>query len=88
MVFPRTYAGTHINGMESFWGMLKRMHQCTLQKLFPKRLHCCVWEFAVRHNVREMDAVEQKRDTVAKLVGRKLLYRDMVADNGLSSFTR
>ena len=28
------------------------------------------------------------RDTVARLVGRNLLYRDLVADNGLSSAAR
>ena len=28
------------------------------------------------------------RDTVAGLVGRNLLYRDLIADNGLSSGAR
>ena len=28
------------------------------------------------------------RDTVARFVGRNLLYRDLIADNGLSSGAR
>ena len=78
----------HTNGMESFWSMLKRAHAGTFHKISPKHLDRYVHEFAGKHNVRESDTLAQMRDTVARLVGRNLLYRDLIADNGLSSGAR
>ena len=78
----------HTNGIESFWSMLKRAHKGTFHKISPKHLDRYVQEFAGKHNIRESGTLAQMRDTVARLVGRKLLYRDLVADNGLSSATR
>ena len=40
------------------------------------------------HNIRDSGTLAQMRDTVAGLVGRNLLYRDLIADNGLSSGAR
>jgi len=76
------------NGIESFWAVLKRAHAGTFHKLSPKHLNRYVQEFAGRHNVRESGTLDQMRDTVARLMGRNLLYRDLIADNGLSSGTR
>ena len=78
----------HTNGIESFWSMLKRAHKGTFHKISPKHLDRYVQEFAGRHNVRESGTLVQMRDTVARLVGRRLLYRDLVADNGLPSGAR
>ena len=78
----------HINGMESFWSMLKRAHMGTFHKLSPKHLDRYVQEFAGKHNMRNSGTFAQMRHTVARLVGRTLLYRDLVADNGLSSGAR
>ena len=75
----------HTNGMESFWSMLKRAHDGTFHKISPKHLQRYVSEFAGKHNHRESGTLVQMRDTVARLVGRNLLYRDLIADNGLSS---
>ena len=75
----------HTNGIESFWSMLKRAHKGTFHKISPKHLQRYVSEFAGKHNVRESGTLTQMRDTVARLVGRNLLYRDLIADNGLSS---
>ncbi len=76
------------NGVESFWSMLKRAHKGTFHKLSPKHLDCYVQEFAGRHNVRELGTLAQMRDTVARMIGRNLFYRDLIADNGLSSGAR
>ena len=75
------------NGIESFWSMLKRAHKGTFHKLSPHHLDRYVREFAGRHTMREPGTLEQMRHTVARLMGRNLLsiYRDLVADNGLSS---
>ena len=78
----------HTNGVESFWATLKRAHKGTFHKLSPKHLDRYVQEFAAKHNMRDSGTLTQMRETVARLVGRNLLYRDLIADNGLSPFAR
>ena len=78
----------HTNGIESFWSMLKHAHKGTFHKISPKHLQRYVHEFAGKHNIRDSGTVAQMRDTVARLVCRNLLYRDLVADNGLASGSR
>ncbi len=78
----------HINGIESFRSMLKRAHKGTFHKISPKHLDRYVQEFAGKHNIRELGTLVQMRDTVARLVGRRLLLRDLIADNGLASGAR
>ena len=78
----------HTNGVESFWSMLKRAHKGTFHKISPKHLDRYVQEFAAKHNIRDSGTIVQMRGTVANLVGRNFLYRDLVAPNGLSSGAR
>ena len=78
----------HTNGIESFWSMLKRAHKGTFHKISPKHLQRYVSEFAGKHNIRESGTLVQMRDTIARLVGRNLLHRNLVEDNGLSSGAR
>ena len=78
----------HTNGIESFWSMLKRAHKGTFHKMSPKHLNRYVQEFAGRHNIRESDTLSQMRDTVARLAGRNLFYRDLIRDNGRDSMAR
>ena len=78
----------HTNGMESFWSMLKRAHAGTFHKISPKHLDRYVSEFAGKHNIRDSDTIVQMRGTVARLIGRNLLYRDLIASNGLSNAGR
>ncbi len=78
----------HTNGIESFWSMLKRAHKGTFHKISPKHLNRYVQEFAGKHNIRELGTLAQMRDTVARLIGRRLLLRDLIVDNGLSSGSR
>ena len=35
-------------------------------------------QFAGRHNVRDMDTVDQMQHVVAGLVGRRLMYNDLI----------
>ena len=74
----------HTNGIESFWSMLKRAHDGTFHKISPKHLQRYVSEFAGKHNIRDSGTLAQMRDTVARLVGRRLLYSDLISDNGRS----
>ena len=78
-------AKIHTNGVESFWSMLKRAHKGTFHRLSAKHLQRYVSEFAGRHNIRELDTIDQMQDVVAGLVGRRLLYRDLIADTGRSA---
>ena len=78
----------HTNGMESFWAMLERGYVGTFHKLSPKHLQRYVNEFAGRHNVRSADTADTMAALAAGMVGKCLLYRDLIADNGLPSGTR
>ena len=78
----------HTNGIESFWAMLKRAHTGTFHKISPKHLNRYVQEFAGKHNERERDTLDIMRHVVAGLVGKRLLYRELIADNGLPSGAR
>ena len=34
-------------------------------------------EFAGRHNIREMDTIDQMRHVVAGMIGKRLMYREL-----------
>ena len=78
----------HTNGMESFWAMLKRAHTGTFHKMSPKHLDRYVSEFAGKHNLREEDTLAQMAAVTAGLIGKRLMYRQLIAENGLSSGAR
>ena len=69
----------------NFNNIIKSMSYDSASKISPKHLHRYVSGFAVKHKIRESDTIDQMRDTVARLVGRNLLYRDLIACNGLSN---
>ena len=58
------------------------------RKMSPKHLDRYIQEFAAKHNMRDADTLAQMRETVSRLVGWNLLYRDLIADNGLASGAR
>ena len=70
----------HTNGIESFWAMLKRGYYGTFHHVSVKHLHRYVAEFAGRQNLREMDTIEQMRNVVAGLVGKRLMYAELIKD--------
>lgn len=76
------------NGINSFWAVLKRAYDGTFHEMSSKHLQRCVYEFAGKHNIRNSGTVAQTRDTVDLLVGRNLLYRDLIAYDGLSNAAR
>ena len=78
----------HTNGIEAFWSMFERSYHGTFHKISPKHLHRYVAEAAGKHNIRASDTIVQMRDVVARLVGQRLLWRDLVADTGLSNAAR
>ena len=78
----------HTDGIGSFWATLKRAYAGTYHKLSPKRLDRYVQQFAAKHNVRGLDTIDEMESMVVAMLGRRLLYEDLIADNGLSSGAR
>ena len=70
----------HTNGIESFWAMLKRGYYGTFHHVSVKHLHRYVAEFAGRQNFREMDTIDQMRNIVAGMVGKRLMYTELTED--------
>ena len=77
----------HTNGMESFWFALKRGFDSFI-KVSPKHVVRYAIEFAGRHNDRPVDTIEQMTLLAKGMVGRRLTYADLIADNGKSNFAR
>ena len=84
--FVRGMAST--NGLESFWAGLKRSFVGTFHKFSEKHLDLYVAEAAGRHNIRPMDTEDMMGHTAAGMRGKRLRYRDLIADNGLPSGAR
>lgn len=70
----------HTNGVESFRAALKRGIEASIFRISPKNAQRCVDEFCWRHNVRDMETIRQMQDLVARMVGRRLMYRDLVTE--------
>ena len=70
----------HTNGIESFWATLKRAHKGVYHKMSAKHLQRYVDEFAGRHGIRERDTLDQMKSVVARMVGKRLMYKELVAD--------
>ena len=75
--YVRDQAST--NGMESFWSMLKRGYHGTYHHWSPKHMDRYVAEFTGRHNDRETDTIVQMEHIAARMAGKRLRYRDLIA---------
>ena len=78
----------HTNGIESLWSLLKRAHTGTFHRLSPKHLDRYVQEFAGRHNMRELDTINQINSVRRGMEGKRLTYKALIQDNGLKSGSR
>ena len=65
--------------MESFWSMLKRGYYGTYHKMSFKHLRRYVAEFDARHNVRDMDTLDQMAALAKGMEGKRLKYADLIA---------
>ena len=69
----------HTNGIESFWSLLKRAHKGTFHQISPEHLNRYVQEFAGRHNIRDLDTLDQMAIVARGMDGKRLTYRGLVA---------
>ncbi len=70
----------HTNGIESFWSLLKRGYIGTYHLISPKHLQRYIDEFAGRHNARRQDTVRQMAGLVRGMEGKRLQYKELIAD--------
>lgn len=57
-------------------------------RLSVKHLQRYLDEFVARHKLRVLDTLDQMAHVAAGMVGRRLMYRDLVADNGRAAVAR
>ena len=77
----RSYSGTqratnHLHADKE--SLLRRGYYGTYHKMSAKHVHRYLAEFCGRHNIRDEDTIDQMRDWVAALIGKRLKYRDLV----------
>ena len=77
----------HINGMESFWSLLKRGYYGTYPKMSPEHLQRYVDEFVGRHNIRGLDTIAQMEETAKGLAGKRLTYKMLTRKVGKTART-
>ena len=69
----------HINGMESFWSMLKRGYVGTYHRMSSEHLGRYVGEFEGRHNNRDRNTDDQMSAMVRGAEGKRLRYADLTS---------
>jgi len=69
----------HVNGIESFWAMLKRGYHGTFHHFSKKHLQRYVSEFAARYNIRELDTLDQMAFLTTGMLHKRLRYKDLIA---------
>lgn len=70
----------HTNGIEGFWSMFKRAYVGTYHSMSKKHMQRYVDEFAGRQTFREQDTQAIMTGLVARMVGKRLTYLDLVAE--------
>lgn len=69
----------HINGIESFWALLKRWYHGTYHHVSPKHLDRYVAEFVGRHNARPLSTIHQMQCMTEGMLDKRLKYDELVA---------
>ena len=70
---------SHTNGIESFWSMFKRAYKGTFHHLSAKHLNRYITEFSGRHNVRDMDTIDQMAHLARGMERKRLTYKNLIS---------
>ena len=76
----------HINGMESFWALLRRGYYGTFHHISAEHLHRYVNEFAGRLNMRVLDTEAMMEAMAGGMAGKRLKYAQLIAPHNLAGF--
>ena len=68
----------HMNGIESFWSMLKRGYMGTFHHFSKKHMDRYVNEFSGRHIIRELDTIHMMEFITLGMFGKRLRCRDLI----------
>lgn len=74
----------HINGMESFWALLKRGYVGTFHRMSSEHMHRYVNEFAGRSNIRDLDTIDQMGMVAHSMSQKRLTYERLVRNGVLA----
>ena len=69
----------HVNGMESFWNMVRRGYDGVFHHISEDHLHRYINEFAVRHNIREYDTVDMMGQVTENMSEHRLIYQFFIS---------
>lgn len=69
----------HVNGMESFWSMVRREYDGVYHHISEDHLHRYINEFAGRHNVRSMDTIDMMGQVAENMMGQRLTYQALIS---------
>ena len=69
----------HVNGMESFWSMVRRGYDGVYHHISEDHLHRYINEFAGRHNVRSMDTIDMMGQVAENMIGQRLTYQSLIS---------
>ena len=67
----------HINGMESFWAIIKRGHKGTYHKMSQKHLQRYIDEFTARYNSRKLGERKQMKLAALGMRGQRLPWKEL-----------
>ncbi len=65
----------HINGMEFFRTTFKRAFHGTYHRISMKHLN----RYVGKHNIQELDTIDQMASVIKDMVGKRLKYKDLIA---------
>ena len=68
-----------INGLESFWALLKRSYMGTFHWMSRKHTSKYLAEFCMRQGTRTLGTLERMETVLRGTVGKRLCYCDLVA---------